>query len=249
MKRRPRIVLLIQARMGSTRLPGKHFKEVLDRPLISFVVERLKRTKLVDQIVMATTLNPKDEKIVQFCQSIDLPFFRGSEHDVLDRYLQAAKSFNAEVIVRISGDCPLIDPAIVDEVIDCFLHHYPNCDYASNTLQRTFPRGMDAEVFSLKSLEKVAHDAKAPEEREHVTPFFYNHPELFKLKSVTKTPDDSRYRWTVDTEEDFLLIKTVLEDIYPRQPKFTCADLLQLFRYHPNWVEINAHIQQKPLTG
>jgi len=240
-------VIVVQARMGSTRLPGKHLKQVLGRPLLSYLVERLRRVKLANEIVLATTTKPLDDQLVDFSRDEKLPFFRGSEEDVLDRYYQTAKKFQADTIVRISGDCPLIDPEVIDNVINYFLQAQPSLDYASNTLQRTFPRGMDTEVFSFESLEKVARDAQKPEEREHVTPFYYLHPDQFKIGSVQSEKDGSRFRWTVDTEEDFKLIKTILEEIYPKNPTFTLNDLLELFKLHPEWMKINAHIQQKSL--
>lgn len=249
MQKKPRVVLFVQARMGSTRLPGKHLKLILGRPVLSYLIERLRRTKLVDEIVLATTTNPLDDQLVNFCKTENLAYFRGPEEDVLERFLQGAKKFDADVIVRISGDCPLIDPQVVDSVIDRFLHSVPPYDYVANTLNRTFPRGMDAEVFSRQSLEKLALKATQPEEREHVTPYYYQHPEMFKLGSVERKHNDSHHRWTVDTEDDFTLIRTVLEEIYPKNPEASLDDLLALFNKHPEWLEINAHIKQKPLKG
>lgn len=242
-------IIIIQARMGSTRLPGKHLKQVLGRPLISFLIERLKRVKNQDGIVLATTTRSIDDPLVKFAQEAQIDTFRGNEDDVLDRYFQAAKQYHADVIVRISGDCPLIDPAIVDQIIHFFLTSKPPCDYAANTLVRRYPRGMDTEVFSFNALEKAAIEATKPEDREHVTPYFYFHPELFILGSVENKQDLSHFRWTVDTQEDLTLVKTVLESIYPVNPQFTLDDLVELFKRHPEWLSINAHIQQKPVKG
>lgn len=247
MQKKPRVVLFIQARMGSTRLPGKHLKLVLGRPVLSYLVERIRRTQLVDEIVLATTTNPLDDLLVDFCKTERLAYFRGSEDDVLGRFLQASKAFKADIIVRISGDCPLIDPAVVDSVIYYFLRN--DYDYAANTLNRTYPRGMDTEVFSRHSFERVAKDAKEPEEREHVTPYYYQHPDIFRLGSVEKIHNDSHHRWTVDTEEDLALIRTVLEEVYPKNPNATLEDLLAFFKEHPEWLEINAHVKQKPLKS
>jgi len=245
--KKPRVVIFIQARMGSTRLPGKHLKEVLGKPLIAYLLERLRRVHNADAIVLATTVNPLDDQLVAFSKKHHLPFFRGSEDDVLDRFYQCAKEFKADIIVRITADCPLIDPAVIDEVIECFLTNRANLDYVSNTEKRTFPRGMDVEVFSFNSLKKVHAEAKMPEEKEHVTPYYYRHPELFRIGSIMRSKDESRYRWTVDTNADFKLVKTVLENIYPKKPGFTLNDLLNLFDEHPEWMKINANVQQKTL--
>lgn len=245
--KKPRVVILIQARMGSTRLPGKHLKEVLGKPLIGYLLERLRRVRNADAIVLATTTNPLDDALVDFSKKNHLPYFRGSEEDVLDRFYQCAKTNAADVIVRITGDCPLIDPAVIDLVIEHYLKNRASLDYVSNTEKRTFPRGFDVEVFSFESLQKVASEAGKPEEREHVTPYYYRHPDLFRIGSVTRPVDESRYRWTVDTQDDFKLISTVLENIYPEKPNFTFNDLLELFQRHPDWIKINVHVQQKIL--
>ncbi len=243
-----RVVLIVQARMGSERLPGKPLKKVLGKTLFEYLIERLRRVKYADEVVLATTTLPKDDPLAALSQSLKISYFRGSEEDVLDRFLQAGKFFRADVVVRISGDCPLIDPALIDEAIRFFLDHYPQYDHVSNCLNRTYPRGMDVEVFSMSSLEKVAKESSLPEEREHVTVYYYRHPETFVLGSLEGKRDLSHYRWTVDTQEDFMLISKMLENIYPSTPEFTLADLLRASEAHPEWRLINAHVQQKPLT-
>lgn len=240
-------VIIIQARMGSTRLPGKILKEVLEKPLLSYQIERLKRVTLADEIVLATTTNSLDQKVVDFCRQEQISFFRGSEDDVLSRYTEAAKHFDAKVVVRVSGDCPLIDPKIVDKVIGFYFQHYPTYHYVSNTLERTYPRGLDVEVFSLSALEQAAKASTRPEEREHVTPYIYRHPELFALANVAHSTNESHHRWTVDTEEDFQLIAKILKTLYPKNPDFTMDDILELLKKHPDWMLINAHIRQKPI--
>ncbi|MBA3815439.1 MAG: glycosyltransferase family protein [Parachlamydiaceae bacterium] len=243
-----RTVVIMQARMGSTRLPGKLLKEVLGKPLLLYQIERLQRVTLANEIVVATTTNPIDHTVIDFCHSKQIPVFQGSENDVLDRYFQAAKYFEAEVIVRVSGDCPLIDQQVVDKVIDFYKKNYPRFQYVSNTLERSYPRGMDVEVFSFSALEKAATIATRPEQREHVTPYIYQHPELFALGNVAHHPNESHYRWTVDTIEDFQLITAILENLYPKKPNFSMYDILEAFKEHPEWININAHVQQKPLT-
>lgn len=233
--------------MGATRLPGKPLKEVMGRPMLSYLMERLDRVRLADAVVLATTTNPKDNQLVAYCEETGRAYFRGSEEDVLERFLQAARKQGADAVVRITADCPLMDPELVDQVIETFLKG--GYDYVTNRLDSgsRFPRGMDVEVFSMKSFEEVAKEAKQPAEREHVTPFYYRHPERFKIGSVVNETDLSQYRWTVDTPEDFKVIVTVFEHFYPVKPNFTLDDLVKAFEEHPQWAAINAHVKQKAL--
>lgn len=240
-----RFVVVLQARMGSTRLPKKVLKPILGRPLLSYQIERLRKAKLVDEIVVATTTDSLDDLIETFCKQEKINVYRGSEEDVLDRYYQAAKTFQAEVIIRVTGDCPLIDPEILDRVIQFYIDARPSYDYVSNTLKRTFPRGLDVEVFSFKNLERAAMEAKRPEEREHVTVYFYRHPELFSLGNVECETNQAHHRWTVDEEADFQLITLLLEELYPHNPSFNMSDILKTLQQHPNWESINAHVEQK----
>lgn len=245
-KKKKRIIIILQARMGASRLPGKPLKKVLGRPLLSYQLERLRRVQLADDIVIATTTEQKDDEIEAFCMENHVSCFRGSEQDVLDRYYQAAKIYHADEVVRVTGDCPLIDPEIVDEVIGKHLDHVPPRDYTSNSFDiRTYPRGLDAEICSFTSLEKAAQEAKLPAEREHVTLYFYTHPELFSLGGVKQTVDQSYHRWTVDTAEDLELVTKILTELYPVNPHFKTKDILNLFEKYPEWVKINAHIKQK----
>lgn len=245
MKRKTHIVAILQARMNATRLPGKPLKKVLAKPLLSYELERLKRAKTLDQIVVATTTGPQDQQIVDLCKMENVLVFRGSEEDVLNRYYNAAKQFDADIVVRVTGDCPLIDPEVVDRVVNFYLNH--QYDYVSNTRLLTYPRGLDVEVFSIKLLEKAVSEAKLPSEREHVTPYFYLHPELFKIGNVACEIDLSKHRWTVDTEEDFQLITKIIETLYPKKSDFVMNDVLELLKMHPEWITINAHIKQKKL--
>lgn len=244
-KQKKRVVIILQARMGATRLPGKPLKNVLGRPLLSYQIERLRRVQLADEIIIATTTEPQDDQIVQFCKDENVAYFRGSPLDVLDRYYQAAKFAKADVIVRVTGDCPLIDPEVTDKVIRFYIDHQPQYDYVSNSLERTYPRGLDTEIFSMALLEQAASKAKLPSEREHVTVYFYTHPERFSLKNVGNAVDLSKYRWTVDTSEDFELVEKILGDLHPKNPDFRMHDILDLLDLHPEWNLINAHIQQK----
>lgn len=230
--------------MSSTRLPGKVLKEVLGKPLLEYHIERLQRAKKADAVIVATTENETDEPIVELCRRLNIACFRGSEVDVLSRYYYAACEAQADIVVRVTSDCPLIDPEVVNEVIEAFIT-CGGCDYVSNTLVRTYPRGMDTEVFSFAALEQAFKKVLSQPEREHVTPYIYNHPELFKIKYVAYTKDQSRHRWTVDTEDDFRLIEKILLEIYPQKSNFTLEDVLTLFERHPDWYFINAHVKHK----
>ncbi|MCK4858639.1 MAG: glycosyltransferase family protein, partial [candidate division Zixibacteria bacterium] len=198
--------IIVQARMRSKRLPGKVLKTVLGKSLLEYQTERLRRVTLADKIIIATTTNTTDQPLVEFCQQHSLPCFRGSEEDVLGRYCGAAASHEVDVIVRVTADCPLIDPKVIDKVIRCYLDSQGSFDFVSNTLARTYPRGMDCEVFPALLLEEIEREATAPPDREHVTPFFYRHPDRYRLGNVTHESDQSRHRWTVDTHEDLELI-------------------------------------------
>ncbi|MDK2801331.1 MAG: spore coat polysaccharide biosynthesis protein SpsF [Clostridiales bacterium] len=238
-------VIINQARMTSTRLPGKVLKEVMGKPLLEYQIERLKRTKEADEIVIATTINIEDEPIVELCKEHDIPFYRGSEEDVLSRYYEAAVLRGAEIIVRVTSDCPIIDPRVIDKVIKTYKENTDKYDYVSNTLERTYPRGMDTEVFSFRALEEAHLNAQMLQEREHVTLYIHKRPEKFRLGSVKYIRDASRFRWTVDTEEDFILISEIIKELYPSNPFFTLEDCLELVRRKPELTEINKHIRQK----
>ncbi len=242
-----RNVLIVQARMTSTRLPGKVLKPVSGKPLLAYQVERLQRVEHADAIVLATTTNDDDQVLVDFAQVHDLAYYRGSEEDVLSRYHGAAQEAGADVVIRVTSDCPLIDPAVIDEVIATFTRAQPDCDYVSNALRRTYPRGMDCEVFSQKALDIAHAEAVEPADREHVTPFIYRHPDRFSLRNVEYASDQSDHRWTVDTVQDFDLVSRMLEYLYPQHPSFTLEDCLALLTKHPDWARINANVQQKTL--
>lgn len=242
-----KILIIVQARMTSTRLPGKVLKEVLGKPLLEYQIERLRRVRLADGIVIATTTNDTDAPIVNLCRRLDVPVFRGSEHDVLSRYYEAAKFHHADVILRVTSDCPLIDPQVIDKTIRFYLDHKTEYDYVSNGLERTYPRGMDTEVFPFQVLEEAFVEAEHQAEREHVTPFIYRRPERYKLGNCRCQEDLSYHRWTVDTAEDFELIKKIIEALYPINNQFGLTDILDLLMKHPEWVAINAHVKQKEL--
>ncbi len=240
-----KVVIITQARMTSTRLPGKVLKKVQGKSLLEHQIERLKRVPSADHIVVATTVNETDQPIVDLCQRLQVSFYRGSEQDVLSRYYEAARQFKADVVVRVTSDCPVIDPQVVGQTIERFLEKYPLYDYVTNVLKRTFPRGMDTEVFSFKALEEAFNEAIHPLEREHVTPFIQNQAQRYKLENITFHEDQSRHRWTVDMPEDLALITRIIDALYPVKKEFDLQDMLALLKKNKEWSRLNAAIEQK----
>ena len=239
----PAVIAIVQARMTSTRLPGKVLKPMLGRPMLSLQLERMRRASLLDRIVIATTTNYSDEPIVRFCEDEGVKVMRGSEDDVLSRYVETARNFGAATVVRVTSDCPLIDPQVLDDAVARFAA--TPCDYLSNMLAPTFPYGMAVEVMTAKALYEAGDEAKSPAEREHVTPFIYWNPQRYVLRSLTMEPDLSAHRWTVDTPEDFELVSRIFDALYPQNPDFSLEDVRRLVERHPQWAIINAHIEQK----
>ncbi|MGP7818525.1 cytidylyltransferase domain-containing protein [Niallia sp. 01092] len=240
-----RVGTIIQARMGSTRLPGKVLKTVLGKTLLEYQWERVGRSNRLDEIIVATTTNEADHPIVELCEKLCIPVYRGSEEDVLARYYEAATAFKLDVIVRLTSDCPLIDSDVVDKVVEFFISDINKYDYASNTLARTYPRGFDTEVFSYEALTMAYLEAKNVSNREHVTSYFYQHPEKFRLASIEDKDDHSEYRLTVDTMEDFTLIKKIVCILYPQKEFFDLKDIVGVLNENPSWANINKHVEQK----
>ena len=243
------ISAIIQARCGSTRLPEKIFKDLYGKPILWHVCNRVKQTPLVSQIIVATTNLPEDAVVENFCSTNNIPFYRGSSDDVLSRYYESAKKFNVDIIIRITSDCPVIDPVILNKMIGEFLLQNQNSrvDYLSNSIVRTFPRGLDVEIFSIDTLERTFNEAKLQYEREHVTPYIYQHPEIFKIKNFANDKNFSFYRWTVDTIEDYNLIEQIYKELYPGKNIFLFEDILELFERKPELIGINKSIEQKGL--
>jgi len=240
-----RIVTIIQARMGSTRLPGKVMLDLHGKTVLARVVERVPRSGLAQEVVVATTAKAADDLIVRECHRLRVEVFRGREDDVLDRYFRAARKAGADAIVRICSDCPLIDPAIIDKTVAEFLSS--SADYASNALDRTYPRGLDAEVVKLEALERCWREANRFYQRSHVTPYIYENPQLFEVLRVTGDVDYSQHRWTLDTPEDY----EFLQAVYERMPddRFLWRDVLELLEREPEIAELNRHIPQKALQA
>ncbi len=239
-------VAIIQARMGSSRLPGKVLEDVGGASVLARVVHRTRRARMLDAVVVATTSESRDDAVAHECQALGVPAFRGSEDDVLDRFYRAAQAADASTVVRICADCPLIDPRVIDLVVATFFER--RADYASNTLERTFPRGLDLEVTSFETLERAWRQATDPPEREHVTPFIYRRPESFRLNSVTSGRDHSHHRWTVDTAEDLAFVR----ELYARldnDDRCHWRDAAAVVNDEPELADLNRHVRQKPLEA
>jgi len=230
---------IIQARMSSTRLPGKVLMEVMGRPLLSYQIERLRFSKRIDEIIIATTTNKEDHPVATLAKKEGLKVYRGSEDDVLDRYYQSAAEYNAENIMRLTADCPLIDPAVCDQVVEYYISSKLDYVYTGET----FAEGLDCEIFSFKALEKAWKNAQQKSEREHVTLYFINHPELFQCNKLEHETDDSKYRITVDQEEDYLVVKAIIENLYSRNDEYFGIEEIKLFlEANPNVFVINRNI-------
>ncbi|MBI5937889.1 MAG: glycosyltransferase family protein [Betaproteobacteria bacterium] len=236
---------IIEARMTSTRLPGKVVMPILGRPTLELLIERLQRAQCLDGIVVATTTNATDDVLEALAAKLGVECFRGSEDDVLSRVLGAAQASNTELIVEITGDCPLVDPAIVDQLIG--IYRANSYDYVSNTLKRTYPRGLDVQVFSASTLGEVARLTDDPVDHEHVSLYIYEHPERFRLYNLESGLSEKYWdlRLTVDTPEDFALIRDIYERLYPVNPTFAMKDVLLLLDQQPDLLDLNRHIRQK----
>ena len=243
-----KVVAIIQARMAASRLPGKVLKELGHMPVLSWVVTRARRAKLIDEVVVATTVDPSDDEVAAFCEAQGYAYSRGSMPDVLDRYYQAAKAHQAGVVVRLTADCPFIDPAMLDDNLRTFLEADPPLDFAANRMPppftRTIPIGLDAEYCWFSGLETIWQEAKEKHQREHVMPFFYDHPERFNNLHILHEPDYGHLRWTVDTPEDLALLRQIV-GYFPGRDDFSWLEVLELVQAHPELSDINASIRHK----
>jgi spore coat polysaccharide biosynthesis protein SpsF len=244
----------MQARMGSTRLPGKVMMDLCGKTVLEHDLLRLHAARRLDTIVVATTIHPRDDRIAAEARRCGAGVFRGSEEDVLARYYHAAIENRAEVVVRITSDCPLFDPALLDAMLDRFFETRQEerpLDYLSNTFgRRTFPRGLDAEIFTFAALERAFNEARQDYEREHVTPYLHQHPEIFRLDGFCGETDNSHYRWTLDTKEDLELIRSAYRALYREGEIFSTRQALELMATKPQLAALNAHVEQKKLeTG
>ncbi|MDY0277771.1 MAG: glycosyltransferase family protein [Acholeplasma sp.] len=243
-----KIGAVIQARTGSTRLPGKVLKILEGKMVLEHVIERVKLSKNIDEIIIATTCQDKDDIIEYEALKSGVKVFRGSEDDVLSRYYHAAKFYKLDIVVRITSDCPLIDPYIMDNIITCFCENKFDIvsNASSNPYNRTFPRGLDIEVFYFSHLEAAYNYATEKYQREHVTPYLYERAK--NIYYYRNGEDYSNYRWTLDTEDDFLLISRIYEHFYRGKHDFFMSDIIKFLKENPKLISINAHVEQKKLN-
>ena len=266
---KPKVVAIIQGRMSSSRLPGKILADIAGQPMLQRVFVRTSRAATVTETIFATTTDPSDDPAAEYCGWSGIPFTRGSLYDVLDRYYQAAKEAKADVVVRITADCPVIDPALIDDVVKMVIGNSVSgnweFDFAANRLPppwgRTYPIGLDTEVCTFAALERAWKEAKEPQQREHVMPYFYEGVELtrqsrtletgvsprgFKVALLHHTTDFGDYRWTVDTPEDLEFIRQVYARFDGRDD-FTWKEVLDLVHDEPQLMQINANVKHKTL--
>ena len=228
--------------MGSTRLSGKVMKDLCGKTVLAHVIERVGIA--CKNIVVATTDNPREEPIIAESKKYSADVFQGSEDDVLSRYYLAAKQAQAELVIRITSDCPLYD----GRLLAAMLKYYQGEDYLCNTIERRYPRGLDTEIFTFAALEKTYREAKEQHQREHVTPYIYQNPSMFKIRQYKQQPNLSDLRWTLDTEEDWQMIRSVYKALYKDKP-FSTVETVKFLAKHPEIANINAHIEQKKLNA
>lgn len=234
------IVAIVQARMSSRRMPGKVLNNILGRPMLALQIERLGWARTPDKLMVATSDQADDDAIAALCRQIDVACFRGARDDVLDRFYRCALAHEPDHVVRLTGDCPLADPDLVDRVVH--FHLKGGYDYSSNVAPPTWPDGLDVEVMRFSCVAEADAEAQLPSEREHVTPFLRNRPERYRLGNVERKPDLSGHRLTVDEPEDFEKIRRIYERLYPRNPAFTFDDVMALLDADADLAALNAHI-------
>jgi len=229
------VTAIIQARMGSVRLPGKSLTLIEQKPLLYHVIQRVQQSKAIDQIIVATTTTKAADQIYDFTKQQNICCYRGSEQDVLDRFYQCAQQNKCQIIVRITADDPFKDPEIIDTAIAIFKQHTPGIDYVSNTLFATYPLGLDIEVFSFDALKKAWLEATDPDDREHVTPYMWKNKSLFRTKNFENVENLSHHRWTIDTPQDLLFTKKIYKTLYSKKKIFLMHDILNLLRINPSF--------------
>jgi spore coat polysaccharide biosynthesis protein SpsF len=234
------MVAVLQARMSSTRLPNKVLMPILGKPMLAFQIERLSRCRKIDFIVIATSIEASDDAIEDFCEALNITCFRGSLDNVLDRYYQVALKFKAEHVLRTTGDCPLVEPSLIDDLIS--EHLAQKNDYTAINMPVSWPHGLDVEAIKFESLKRAWQEAYLPEDKEHVTPYLRNHPEQFTIGNILCEKDYSHHRWTVDYAEDFFLVRTIFEKLYPENSRFGMAEILDLLNIKPDLKKISTRI-------
>ena len=234
------VIALIQARTGARRLRNKVLLDLCGTTVLEHVVNRVSRAKTVDEVVVVTTIRKEDLKIIELMSRKGIRVLCGSEDDVLDRYYQAARLLNAQHIVRITADCPVIDADVIDQVVNCYFKC--KADYCSNALSQTFPDGMDVEVFSFEALAKAWKNAKLSSQREHVTPYIRNNRRLFKVVAFDNPSNLGAHRWTLDEKKDYMFLKKLFNGLYRKNIYFGMNDILEFLEKNPKLVNINAAI-------
>jgi spore coat polysaccharide biosynthesis protein SpsF (cytidylyltransferase family) len=237
------IGIVVQARVGSTRLPRKIFMDIEGKPMLARVIDRLKKIKKAGRIIVAIPDTKENAKLGEMLAKNKIDFFKGKEKDVLDRYYNTAKKFGLETIVRITSDCPLIDYRVADLVIK--KHFQTGADYTSNAIKSTFPRGLDVEVFGFNVLERAHKEAKKIYQREHVTQYMREHPEKFRLLNIESKKDFSCMRWTVDEAKDLEFVREIYKNLYRNKKMFLTQDILTFLEKHPEIENINKNVRQK----
>lgn len=236
------ILIISQARYASTRLPGKVLLTIRNKPLLWYLLKRLELVKTPNQIIIATSTSDSNKPLLDYLREQKINYYAGDENDVLDRFYRTAKHYSGEIIVRITADCPLIDSTLIDRGLDIFLNN--NFDYLSNVHPPTFPDGYDIEIFTFKALETSWKNAKLNSEREHVTPFIYNNPNIFRIENFQNDKDLSNIRLTVDTKKDFILISKIIENFHDRWTKFDLKDVITFINQNPHLLKINAQYER-----
>ncbi len=238
------ISAIVQARMSSSRFSGKVLQPILGQPMLARQIERIRLSATIDQVTVATSTEFADDPIASACTEMNVPCFRGSLDDVLDRFYRAAELTAADVIVRLTADCPLLDPDVIDATVRLFLSGA--YDYVSNSLVPTYPDGLDTEVFRRAALVQAHREATKASEREHVTSYIWGHPDKFRIGMLKNDRDLSAHRWTVDHPEDFELVTRVFEVLYPKNPAFRTKDVLEYLSSHPEVLALNSgHIRNE----
>lgn len=239
---KPFVLAILQARTSSSRLPGKVLMPILGQPMLLRQIDRIKRCQEIDRLLVATSTDPSDDALEVLCRDHGIECFRGSLNDVLQRFVQAASTINPDVVVRLTGDCPLADPALIDAVIRCFLESGE--DYCSNCSPPTYPDGLDVEVMRFSCLQEAQREAVLPSHREHVTLFMRRQPERYQLGNYTDFVDRSMLRWTVDEPQDYEFVRQVYEKLYPDNPAFTTQNILDLLDQEPALRLINQQFKR-----
>lgn len=233
------ILGVVQARMISTRLPGKVMKKILDKPMLWYVVERLQYARMIEKVVISTSMNKADKEIILFAKQNNIDYYAGSELDLIDRIYQTGEKFRADIILRVTADCPLVDPKIADKVAKFYLNNRQRYDFVCNNLRPTFPHGLDLEIYPLSLLKRAWEEITAPFEREWFVLYLYFPHGKFRVGNVECEKDLSEYRWTVDYPEDFKLVSDIFEELYQPGKIFPMKDIVALMKQKPGLMELN----------